>query len=122
MDEMKTTKEIKKFYTKRAKLYDLVLVNLFRYGKGLANFLEKSDYLKPNLRILDAGCGSGALTKPLYNQSIEKNLENISFHGFDITPAMLDLFKKWINKNNAENIELVQADVLKLEKLGIIMI
>lgn len=109
--------EVQKLYTKRAYLYHRLFVDFFRWGKKLERFFQKSDYLRPNLKILDAGCGTGIVTRVLYDIAREKGYEGITFHGFDITPAMLDIFREWIAKKRAKGISLEQADVLNLKNL-----
>ena len=67
------------------------------------------------MKILDAGCGTGAVTKVLYDLAHQQGLQEISLHAFDLTPAMLDLFGAWVEKEGAKNIALQQANVLDLE-------
>lgn len=111
--------EVQKIYTEKVSLYHLVFLDIFRYHKGLKMFLRKSDCLQPGMKVLDAGCGSGNLTRNLYEIASEKRLDGISFHGFDITQAMLDLFKRWISGKKAENVELSRANVLQPEQLPV---
>jgi len=69
------------------------------------------------MRILDAGCGIGLIIKILYLITKKNKLNNVTFYGFDLTPAMLKHFQKWINKKKIQNIALHQADVLKPKEL-----
>ncbi len=69
------------------------------------------------MKILDAGCGTGVITKTLYKLAQEKGFDGIQFHGFDLTESMLRIFQQWVEREGARNIELAQADVLKLETL-----
>ncbi|HYU65072.1 MAG TPA: class I SAM-dependent methyltransferase [Candidatus Paceibacterota bacterium] len=104
-------------YTKRASFYHALFVDFLRVGKTIENFLRKSDYVKPHFKILDAGCGTGNVTRALYTIAKEKRYEGVVFNGFDLTVAMLDLFQKWIEKVGATNITLKQINVLNLEQL-----
>lgn len=102
-------------YTKKASLYHCFFIQLLQYENGLEKFFETNQCLKQNDKVLDAGCGSGVLTKVLSEIAKSQKLVGISFHGFDLTQAMLDLFEKWITGRNLD-IELKKADVLKLDE------
>ena len=69
------------------------------------------------MKILDAGCGSGLVTKTLHNLSTQSSIQNLTFHGLDLTPAMLKRFQYWIEKKRINNIKLIQANVLKPKQL-----
>lgn len=68
-------------------------------------------------KILDAGCGTGNATRALHTIAREKRYANVTFYAFDLTQAMLDLFRQWIRKVQAGNITLKQADVADLKQL-----
>jgi ubiquinone/menaquinone biosynthesis C-methylase UbiE len=106
---------VQTFYTQKAKLYKFFFVDLLKWNTVLETFFQENAYLRPGMKILDAGCGTGTVTKVLVELARRKGFEDISFHGFDLTPAMLDLFHQWINKEAVQNIHLQQANVLDLE-------
>ena|SRR2546423_6962141 len=109
---------VQRFFTDRARLYDTVFLGLFRYGDGLrAFFRRRSHYLRSGMKILDAGCGSGAVTRAMYAVARKRALRQIVFHGFDLTPAMLDRFRQWIGAERAGGIELCEASVQRLDSL-----
>ncbi len=112
-----SSNEAEKLYTEKASLYHRVFVDFFRYGKALKLFFLKYDYLRSNMKILDAGCGTGILTRVLYEISAEKKLSGILFYGFDLTQSMLDIFSQWILNNNAKNVKIRKANVLELKRL-----
>ena len=114
---MKTHNQTQKLYTQRASLYERLFVDFLGWGKALDAFFRRSNYLRPNAKILDAGCGTGIITRVLYQLSSEKGYEGIQFHAFDLTQNMLDIFQQWIVGQGATNIEYQQADVLALETL-----
>lgn len=107
---------VENLYTKKASFYHKLFIDFLGYRKGLKNFFVNNDYLKPNIKVLDAGCGSGIITRVLTGIAKKKKLKGIQYHGFDLTQAMLDLFKQWISQGNDKNISLTKADVLFLDK------
>ena len=111
-----TMQEIEKLYTQKTGFYHKFFIDLLGYERGLRKFFENYNYLKSNTRILDAGCGTGILTRILTEIAKKKKLDGIKYHGFDLTQAMLDLFKQWISKGNDKNISLKKADVLLLDE------
>ncbi len=107
---------VQKLYTARTGLYHL-FIHIVGYSRAVKKFLIITDYLKQNMRVLDAGCGGGLLTKIMHGVAAKQKIKHIAFHGFDLTPAMLNYFRSWINKKKIKNISLVQADVLKPKQL-----
>ena len=114
---MKASNSVQKLYTERASFYDRLFIDFLGWGKELQRFFQNSDYLHPNDKILDAGCGTGVITRVLYEFAGDKGYQGIQFHAFDLTQKMLDVFQEWITQHEANNIELHQADVLELEVL-----
>jgi cyclopropane fatty-acyl-phospholipid synthase-like methyltransferase len=110
---MKNPEEL---YTKKAPFYHRLFINILKYGEGLRSFFRNNHYQKKGMKILDAGCGTGIVSRMLYEIAQEDNLQGIKYHGFDITKAMLFLFKKWIALEKVKNISLEKADVLQLNK------
>ena len=109
---MESGNQAEQLYTEKASLYQRVFIGWLNWGKQLDRFFRQSSYLKPNSKILDAGCGTGIVTKILYQISKERNYENIQFYAFDLTENMLKIFRKWISAEEANNIEVAQANVL----------
>ena len=103
-------------YSKRAGLYAR-LIRLIGYQKGLEQILatEMSCSIKPNARILDAGCGAGAVTFALLSAFARLGIPRGEIDGFDLTPAMLELFSRELRRQAVERVRLHQADVLNLE-------
>lgn len=76
--------------------------------------IEKSRYvskissvLKPNMRLLDIGCGTGHII-----QALAHHHKNVFFVGLDISSGMLKKAKE--NTINIPNITLVEGDGLQL--------
>jgi SAM-dependent methyltransferase len=110
-------KKTEKLYTERASFYERFFVGFLGWGRELEAFFQGAEYLRANFKILDAGCGTGIITRVLYQRANEKGYEGIKFHAFDLTQNMLGIFQEWITGQAADNIELQRADVLELESL-----
>lgn len=109
--------QIVHLYTKRIKLYHIFINRLVRYDKALDAFFNKNNPLADDVRVLDAGCGSGTVIKALRKVQLANNIKGVRYFGFDITPEMLKHFKDWLSSAASANIELAQADVLDLSTL-----
>jgi ubiquinone/menaquinone biosynthesis C-methylase UbiE len=105
-------------YETRWRLY-VAMIALIGHRHSLKRFFKKRNVLHPGMSIIDAGCGSGALTRALWELSQEQHLEQMHFFGFDVTKNMLATFQTWIHRSHAHNIRLLQADVLDLAAFAI---
>jgi len=114
---MTDNRQVQKLYTKRATLYERLFINFLGWSHELATFFQKSDHIRSNLKVLDAGCGTGVVTKTLFQLASEKNIVGLKFHAFDITQNMLEVFQQWISRQGAANIDVQKADVLNIEDL-----
>lgn len=65
-----------------------------RYPQGLRAFFRRSSLLWPGIRILDAGCGTGAATLAVHDALVDQGVTPGNLHAFDLTPAMLERFEK----------------------------
>lgn len=111
------TSEPEEFFGKKASLYERVFIKYLRWGDKIENFFRKSNYLRSNMKILDAGCGTGIVTKTLFKLANEKSFKDIQYYAFDLTENMLNIFKRWVTKNGQGKIELALADVLTTKTL-----
>ena len=114
---MRTDDSVRKLYTDRGALYQRLFVDFLGWGRELETFFRKANYLRPDLKVLDAGCGTGIITQVLYQLAKEKGYARIQFHAFDLTQKMLEIFRQWITAQGATQIELAQADVLQTVSL-----
>jgi 2-polyprenyl-3-methyl-5-hydroxy-6-metoxy-1,4-benzoquinol methylase len=114
---MMTKNPIQKLYADRASSYQRLFVDFLGWGRELETFFRSADYLHPHSKILDAGCGTGIITRILYKLARDKGHGELKFHAFDLTQNMLEIFQQWIAEQAAENIEVQQADVLEIDSL-----
>lgn len=119
------SESVERFYARRWRIYDL-MIGATGHRFSLKRFFLARNILKSGMRVLDAGCGSGALTRALLDIAKGKNLTEIQFCGFDLTGEMLNRFKQWLAGNNIKNVNLFKADVLELpdnnlEKMDLIV-
>ena len=114
---MSNNSEVQKLYAKRADFYERLFINFLGWREELETFFSKSDYIHPNYKVLDAGCGTGVVTKTLFQLANRKFGGRVQFHAFDITENMLEVFHRWITKQGANNIEIQKADILEIDTL-----
>jgi ubiquinone/menaquinone biosynthesis C-methylase UbiE len=73
--------------------------------------------LRSNLRVLDAGCGTGTVTLALREALLDRNFLPGMMQGFDLTPKMLENFHDTLQEREIEGVNVVQADALQLDAL-----
>jgi len=106
------------FFSRRAAFYDFAFFKLSPYMSVVRSILIDRHVLTSDLKVLDAGTGTGLMTRILYPVARESGLSSIVFHAFDLTQAMLDVFQSWIRAEGAEDaISIRVQDVLHLETL-----
>jgi ubiquinone/menaquinone biosynthesis C-methylase UbiE len=103
-------------YSRRWASYDR-FIRIVRYPQGLSAYFRRSPLLRSGLRILDAGCGTGALTLAVRDALLARGLTPGPMNAFDLTPAMLDRLRAKLAAAGVSGVELAQADVLRLEAL-----
>jgi cyclopropane fatty-acyl-phospholipid synthase-like methyltransferase len=107
---------VQELYTKGIDRYSS-FINLFQSSQGIQALLQRSDLLRPGLRVLDAGCGFGMATFAFLEALRQRNLDYKSIDAFDLTPAMLFRFQKMLEERGLTRVQLREADVLNLERL-----
>jgi ubiquinone/menaquinone biosynthesis C-methylase UbiE len=74
-------------YDRRARAYDFFIA-LVRHRRAMNSFFAQYP-LADHQKILDAGCGSGALLEALQKAAERKKI-SLDLYGFDGSPAMLE--------------------------------
>lgn len=113
---MRVTADARQFFTERHHTYAR-FIRTVRYPQGLRAYFLASPLLRPGLRVLDAGCGAGALTLAVYEASVRRGAPLAALNAFDLTPAMLGQLRTKLERRSIEGVELAEADVLRLDTL-----
>jgi cyclopropane fatty-acyl-phospholipid synthase-like methyltransferase len=113
---MTLTSDPLRLYTERPELYARFIAAV-RYPHGLRAFWGASPSLRPGLRVLEAGCGTGALTLAVWDAAARRGFPLVGFDAFDLTPAMLDRLRATLARCGIAGIRLARADVLALDAL-----
>ena len=92
-------------------------IRLMRYPQGLRAFWLASPLLRPGLRVLEAGCGTGALTLAVWEAAARQGVRLARLDAFDLTPAMLDQLRERLGRRGIDAVRLVEANVLRLDDL-----
>ncbi|MFV1978219.1 MAG: class I SAM-dependent methyltransferase [Myxococcota bacterium] len=103
-------------YSERAQTY-LRFIRSVGYPQGLRAIFMGSSVLSSDLRVLDAGCGTGVTTLALRSALAARGMPARRIDAFDLTPAMLGRFRSTLAASGIEDVELARADVLALETL-----
>jgi len=67
---------------------------MFLYPAGIRSFINRKVSIRAGDRILDAGCGFGILSKAIHEKAVRAGLSDVEQHAFDISPHMLEEFRK----------------------------
>ena len=105
-----------KLYSDRADSYTCFIRSV-GYPRGLRAVFMNSPVLCPDLRVLDAGCGTGVTTLALRSALEARGMPPHNIDAFDLTPAMLSRFRAILAASGIEDVKLAQANVLQLENL-----
>jgi SAM-dependent methyltransferase len=108
---MSVTADARGFFTDRHATYAR-FIRAVGYPRGLRAFWLASPLLRPGLRILDAGCGTGALTLAVWQASARRGAAPEVLDAFDLTPAMLDHLRRTLRRRGIDGVRLAEADVL----------
>jgi SAM-dependent methyltransferase len=90
-------------------------MSIFRHEQAVKALLEHTAVIRPNIRILDAGCGSGPATFGVVQSLKKRRWQHAAIDAFDLTPAMLKRFQMRLIKERVERVRVRQANVLTLD-------
>lgn len=68
---------VQAFYTQKVKFYQRFFVGFLQWEKVLDMFFQTNSYLRSGMKILDAGCGTGSVTKVLYGLTHQQDIKEI---------------------------------------------
>jgi len=113
---LNATPDARRFFTDRHATYAR-FIRAVRYPQGLRAFFLGSPLVRSGLRILDAGCGTGALTLAVRDAFVRRGCTPKEIDAFDLTPAMLERFRETLHRRGIDDVELAEANVLQLDGL-----
>jgi SAM-dependent methyltransferase len=107
----------RRLFTERPDSY-VRFINTVGYPAGLRAYFRASPLLCcPGLRVLEAGCGSGALTLAVHAAAERRGVPLAALDAFDLTPAMLARLRATLDDHGIGRVELREANVLALDAL-----
>src|SRR5205823_1637653 len=112
---MSLTTDARQLFTRRPDVYAR-FIRAVHYPPGLRAFWRASPLLHPGLRVLEAGCGTGALTFALWDAAMERGIRLDAFDAFDLTPAMLDRLRASLRRRRSRRVGCPRC-VLHLDAL-----
>lgn len=92
-------------------------IGLVRYPEGIRDYFLHSPILRSSIRILDAGCGTGAVLLAVREALVRRAVTASALHGFDLTPAMLTRLRATLPAQSITDVATIRADVLRLDVL-----
>ena len=113
---MNPTSQPVELFSDRGQSY-VRFIRFVRYPQGIRAYFLGSPLLRSGFQVLDAGCGTGIVTLALREALLRRGLSPGTMHAFDLTPAMLERFRRTLRERALEGIDLVRADVLNLSML-----
>jgi SAM-dependent methyltransferase len=110
------TPDARRLFTEKPDTYAR-FIRAMRYPQGLRAFWLACPLLQSGVRVLEAGCGTGALTLAVWEAAERRAIAIDSLDAFDLTPAMLDRLRGALQRRRIERIRLAEANVLDLGAL-----
>jgi ubiquinone/menaquinone biosynthesis C-methylase UbiE len=112
--DMRIASDAEALYTARDRLYS-GWMSIVRHEQAVRALLEHTAVVRPNMRMLDAGCGPGAATFGVLESLKKRRSEHATIDAFDLTPAMLERFQARLAKARVDRVRFRRANVLTLD-------
>src|SRR5687768_12332651 len=90
---MASTSDVIQFFTAQHGVYDR-FIHWVGYRQGLRSFFEQSQPLRSDLKVLDAGCGTGAVTFALHDALVRRGLVPGTIDAFDLRLRCCNTFER----------------------------
>lgn len=100
-------------YDRRARIYDAMIAAV-GHRRKLRRYLAASGAIKDGVAVLDAGCGSGALTFAVQDAAEDLGAKGLRYRAFDLSARMLARFDDRRGRLGRD-VEIRQADALDLD-------
>ncbi len=107
---------MRRLFTERADSYGRFIRSV-GYPQGIRAYFSHSPILRSDLRILDAGCGSGVVALAIRDALLARGFTLGAIDGFDLTRAMLDRFRQVLEVRGISGMRLTEANVMDLDAL-----
>ena len=112
-----TTVDARRLFTERSDGYDR-FIRAVLYPEGLRAYFFASPVLRhTGLRVLEAGCGTGALTLAVHDAAARRGVSLAALDAFDLTPVMLERLRARLARRGITDVALAEANVLSLDAL-----
>jgi SAM-dependent methyltransferase len=105
--------EARRLFTEHPDRY-VRFIRAVAYPAGLRAYFLASPLLRPGLRVLEAGCGAGALTLAVHAAAARRGISLAAYDAFDLTPAMLARLRAALDRHGIGGVELREANVLAI--------
>jgi SAM-dependent methyltransferase len=103
-------------YTGRVDRY-VSFVSTFSHQQGISALLLAENLVRDEMRVLDAGCGTGFATFALLDALRNRGCTAAKVDAFDLTPAMLDRFSETLRARGIATVDVRAGDVRDLAAL-----
>lgn len=112
-EERAAASKAQQLFSRAWRIYEIFFFHLSSYRVAVRAYLASNVKLKAGDMVLDAGCGTGLLTRALFAQAEAAKISGVTFHAFDLTPQMIGKLEAWVTPGTG--VETAIFNVLDLE-------